>query len=120
MRPEEKYTPFDGHITISLLDDDLEPMPIADYDDIEVHVFLNGAAKLKFKKTEETGWKAWEDSEAEDANEIKCPLTSEETNGWRGLVNTVTILEKDGLREEPIVKVQFIAKKSGVAAPEEE
>src|SRR5688572_5188453 len=121
VRPENKYTPFDGEILITLLDEDAEPLAISDYDDVEVYVFLNGALKLKFKSVAfEDEWKAWTDAEAEDANQINCPLTVQETDGWRGLVNTATVLIKDELRGEPIIKVQYIAVKSGVSAPEEE
>ena len=114
LRPEEKYTPFDGNITITLTDAAGEPVALSSLDDVEVHLFLNGALKLKYKKVAATGWKAWTDAEAEDDNQLHCPVTVTETAAWRGLVNSVTITVKDSKRAEPALKVEFIAKKSGV------
>lgn len=121
MRPETKYTPFDGNIVITLLDADLEPLALTDYEDVEIHLFLNGTEKLRYKTeaadAEEEGglaWLAWQDAEATDGNEINCPVTIAQTANWRGLVNAVTVLVKDGQRHEPIVKVLFLAAKSGV------
>lgn len=114
MRPEEKYTPFDGNIVITLTDDAGEPVTLTSLDDVEVYLFRNGTTVLKFKKVAATGWKAWQDAEADDDNVINCPVTVSETVSWRGLVNSVTITVAGGKRAEPVLKVEFIAKKSGV------
>jgi len=114
MRPETKYTPFDGKIIITLTDENGEALPIADYSDIQVYLFVNGTLKLKYRKTAATGFKAWTDGEDEAANVIHCPLTVAETTGWRGLINSATVLVKDDAHSEPIVKVEFIAQKSGI------
>lgn len=111
----DKYTPFDGSIEITLLDDAGEPIALSSLADVEVRIQLQGSEKLKFKKTAATGWLAWEDAAAQDGNVIKLPLTVTQTALWRGLVQTLTVTVKDGKRSEPIVKSEFIAVKSGIS-----
>ena len=114
MALDNKYTPFDDNIVITLVDSAGEPLPIAEQQDIEVHVFLSGVLKFKYKKDAADGWKTWEDAATDNGNVLICPLTVAETTGWRGLLQTAVVIVKDDKKAEPIITNEFYLIKSGI------
>ena len=110
---KKQFTPFQGNLVFDIEDIDGNPVEVSTLSDIKVLISVNSLTMLQFQKTAADGWIAW--IVGDTTTSIKCPVTAEQTDGWRGLVVAQLESVEDDNSTFTLLSPLFLAVKSGLS-----
>lgn len=105
---QEKVMPFSQPIIVKVLSSRALELNMSDNEggDVEIVLVINGIQKLKYRREEGDGYRAWQSDGPDNiSSEIYyCPVSVDDTNRWRGLVQAyvkrISPANGEGLVEE--------------------